>query len=89
MENPAVNDSFTTNAQNFRALLENTTDIIIHANAQREITYISPAVKRIMGFEVTETIGKRLRELVYEEDLAKLLAEFERVLASPGITFTN
>lgn len=89
MENPAVNDSFIANAQNFRVLLENTTDIIIHANAQREITYISPAVKRIMGFEVTETIGKRLRELVYEEDLAKLLAEFERVLASPGITFTN
>ncbi|MBZ4341342.1 PAS domain-containing protein, partial [Mycobacterium tuberculosis] len=38
----------------FRMLVENSTDIIIHANIQREITYISPAVKRIMGYEVEE-----------------------------------
>jgi two-component system CheB/CheR fusion protein len=71
----------------FRMLVENSTDIIIHANIQREITYISPAVKRIMGYEVEEVIGMRLRDMVYEADLTRLLNEFEEVLDSPGTSF--
>ncbi len=71
----------------FRMLVENSTDIIIHANIHREITYISPAVTRIMGYGVEEVIGKRLRDMVYEADLNRLLSEFEEILNSPGTSF--
>ena len=71
----------------FRMLVENSMDIIIHANIHREITYINPAVKKIMGYEVEEVVGKRLRDMIYEADLNRLLSEFEEVLQSPGKSF--
>ncbi|NCT95493.1 MAG: PAS domain S-box protein [Chitinophagaceae bacterium] len=73
----------------FKAMVEHSADIVLLINAAREITYISPAAGRLMGFTATEVLGKRLKDLLFEEDLPRMLGEFEEILANPGKPFSK
>ena len=58
----------------FRALIENVTDLIAIVEADATIRYISPSVRRILGFEPEQLIGRHSLELVHPEDAAGLQA---------------
>ncbi|SKA15133.1 PAS domain S-box-containing protein [Sediminibacterium ginsengisoli] len=77
------------NEQRFRALVENSMDMIMQVNAEREITYVSPATCRIMGMDAAELTGKRMKDLMHEEDVQRLLPGFERFLSEPGTTISS
>jgi len=50
----------------YRSLIENITDIIFRVNANQVITYISPAVMKILGYRPEEVIGRSFHEFVGE-----------------------
>lgn len=58
----------------FRALVEDTRDLITVLDADGLIRYQSPALKRMYGFEPEQLIGKSVFEFIHPEDLPRVLA---------------
>ncbi|MCT7950921.1 PAS domain-containing sensor histidine kinase [Ancylothrix sp. C2] len=71
--------------QRFRALLENGTDLIVVLNTDWVCRYASPSLRRILGFELNEVLGKTLFELTHPEDLKIILPVFEKAKQTPRV----
>jgi PAS domain S-box-containing protein len=52
----------------FRALIEKSADLIIVAAADGKLTYVSPAVQQVLGYESADLIGKIAYELLHPDD---------------------
>jgi len=68
-------------------LLENSSDTITVFAADGTIRYISPSVKRLLGLDPSERIGKNAFQhpLVHRDDVANKQALFEAALRNPGV----
>lgn len=53
----------------FRLLIENASDLVAVIDSRGVITYVSPSLKRIGGYEVKETLGKKFLEFIHPEDM--------------------
>ncbi|MCJ7644551.1 MAG: PAS domain S-box protein [Candidatus Aminicenantes bacterium] len=65
----------------YRNLVETINDVIFAIDARGALTYVSPAVKKVLEYEPDELIGRSFMELVYEEDrpiLANRFADLQR-----------
>jgi len=71
----------------FRALIENSTDILVVANGQGEFVYSSPSIEKYFGISSTEQMGMNVFEFVHPEDISRLAVIFMDVLESPGKPF--
>ena len=71
--------------QRFRALIENGWDAISLADAAGKILYCSPAVTRILGFEIDEVVGRVWLEFIHPADHAAVESHLAEALARPGI----
>lgn len=62
-------------------LVENTNNIVLILNSKAEIEYVSPSVKKVLGFLPEELLGNqwfvKTRTSVYERQLAKRNTEIE------------
>jgi PAS domain S-box-containing protein len=64
--------------QRFRALAEQSSDIIVLINREGAITSANPAVKRILGFKPEERIGGSIFEFVHPDDLMLATDKFNK-----------
>ncbi len=71
----------------FRALIENSTDILVVANGQGAIVYSSPSIEKYFGLSSKEHMGKHAFEYVHPEDISRLAISFLEVLENPGKPF--
>lgn len=55
-------------ADRFRALVHNSSDVITVLDAEGVIRYQSPAVERILGYQPEELLGRQIRELIHPDD---------------------
>lgn len=60
----------------FRAIMENTLDLVTILDAEGVIRYANPAMERLLGFAVQERVGAFAFNLVHPEDMERVLAEF-------------
>ena len=67
----------------FRALVRNACDVIGTIDRQGTITFVSPSVKRLTGFEPEEVLGP-IAEIIHPEEVAVSLIAFGELLKSPG-----
>ena len=58
-----VEEKLRHEEQRFRALAEHSSDIIVIVNRKGIITYINPAVEKVLGFKPEERIGAKGFEL--------------------------
>jgi PAS domain S-box-containing protein len=65
----------------FRALIENTSDIITILDAEGIIRYESPSVERVLGYKPQELIGRDIAELLHPDDLSKSLQAYAAMKA--------
>jgi len=84
-QNPAgrdkqVKENFLGDEGRFRAFVEHSSDIIAIINLEGIITYINPAVERVLGYKAEERIGAGGFELVHPDDL-KFLSDSFNILA--------
>ncbi len=67
------NNTNTTNLTNYekrwKALIENSTDIITIIDAQGLISFVSPSVVHILGYSVEEVIGKNPLDFLHPDDV--------------------
>ena len=53
----------------FRSLVENARDVIHVLNPDRTTRYITPSIKRLLGWEPEELIGRSVMEFVHPDDM--------------------
>jgi diguanylate cyclase (GGDEF)-like protein/PAS domain S-box-containing protein len=67
----------------FRSLVENARDVIHVINPDRTTRYITPSVRRLLGYDPEELIGRSVLEIVHPEDLERVLGEIRAGGKSP------
>ena len=74
-----IEEALRENEEKFRALLENTPDIVFSADPNGMLTYISPQVEKY-GFYVSELIGLSLFSIIFPDDQQRLGENFRKAL---------
>jgi PAS domain S-box-containing protein len=67
--------------EKYRALVENIHEVIYTLDADGRLTYISPVVEQVSHYTVGELLDRPFTEFVHPEDLADVLASYQRTLA--------
>lgn len=70
----------------FRILAENATDVILQSGADRRIVWASPSVLEVLGWEPEEVVGRVVGELVHPDDLVRVGAEIQAIVAAGATT---
>ena len=63
-----------THAKWFRALVQNSSDVITIVDASGTIRYQTPSVSRVLGYDPATMVGRRFGALLSSEDAARLEA---------------
>ena len=64
--------------ERFRALSEQSTDIILIADASGRIKYASPSVHAVLAVHGDSLVGTKMNDLVHPEDIAKTISAVSR-----------
>jgi len=81
----AADDALADSETRYRLLADNASDMIARFKPNGEITFVSPASLKMLGFRPEDMIGRRAPEFIHPEDLAGFHAYFAVVgAAGPG-----
>jgi PAS domain S-box-containing protein len=75
--------------ERFRALVQNSTDVIGIADENGIILYRSPSLQSSLGYEVSEVVGKSIARYIWPEDLVRAQAQMAELIKVPGTTLTD
>jgi len=64
----------------YRELVENLNDIIYTTDENATVTYVSPNIKQLSGYEAREVIGRNFVEFVHPDDLKGRIEQFMKIL---------
>jgi len=67
--------------QRFRALADNSLDIIFLTDTKGAITYMNPSIERVLGYKIEERLGKSSLEAIHPDDLQSAVDKL-KILAS-------
>ncbi len=70
--------------QLFRALIENSSDMMALVTDDGSILYASPSTTRILGYPLEEFVGRNMFELIHPEDRERMRNLLNELLAKPG-----
>lgn len=73
----------------FRAITENATDIVLVVDKKGAITYASPSVEHILGYQQEEMVGKISLDLIVSEDLPRAVHDFGKAIRTEGVLIPN
>ncbi len=68
--------------QRFRALVENSSDIVALADAKFTLLYVSPSVLRVMGYRPDEVVERPVFDFVHPEDHVRVRELFSKLWQS-------
>jgi PAS domain S-box-containing protein len=71
--------------ERFKALVQNSTDLITVVDAKGNITYASPSHQQVLGYSPAEMEGAPLASFAHPEDAAATAAAFEAVVQNAGV----
>jgi PAS domain S-box-containing protein len=72
----------------FRALIENTQDVVVILDPTGGIRYSSPSALRVLGYNPGERPGFSAFDLVHPEDLPKVQKHFQELMTLPRASQT-
>jgi PAS domain S-box-containing protein len=79
LNNARIHYSLKESEERFRSLSENSPDIIYTTNKNRQVTYINPSFKEILGYSTEDMLGKDFLDIVEENNKAELASLIEDV----------
>ena len=72
------------NEKRFRALVQNSTDVVGIADVNGNILYRSPSVHSALGYEPSEVVGKNLTSFLWPGDLGRPQTVLSELVKTPG-----
>jgi len=80
----AGEDTLRRSEERFRALVQQSSDVVVVLDAQGVMRYVSPSVKRIFGYDATDVVGQSAFAFVHPDDVPRLVQSFSGVVREPG-----
>jgi len=71
-------------SEQFRLLVENSNDILTIRNADGRIRYMSPSIRRVLGYKQEEMIGSIGLELIHPDDRSSVEHAMNEFWKNPG-----
>jgi diguanylate cyclase (GGDEF)-like protein/PAS domain S-box-containing protein len=81
LDNLALAQRLSHQERHFRSLVQGSSDVIMIADPDGVLRYVSPAAAGVYGRPAEELVGTRLPEMVHPDDLGHVLWEVQRYLA--------
>jgi diguanylate cyclase (GGDEF)-like protein/PAS domain S-box-containing protein len=85
IHNARLFEQLQRSEERFRALVENSAEVVALIDATGVTLYTSRAVQDILGEPVEEMIGRNVFERVHPDDLAMTRSELKKCLAQAGV----
>ena len=82
MEQPGVNSG-----KYYRALVENSSDIVAVLDAGLVVRYASNAVETILGYGLNEVVGREILSFMDENWVKPVTENFKEIISKPGTGF--
>lgn len=76
-----ANERLAESEARLRLLAENVSDVIYSTDPDHLVTWVSPSITRILGWQPQEIVGTVMADLLHPEDRAEIDAARERVYA--------
>jgi PAS domain S-box-containing protein/putative nucleotidyltransferase with HDIG domain len=77
-------ETLAASERRFRALIENSSDVVALIGADGRILYQSASAHRVLGFRPEEVMGRSAFERLHPDDAQNALNLFAQVLQAPG-----
>ncbi len=87
-EHRRIEQAVLESEQRFRALIQNSADVVMLLGENSLIQYVSPSVTRVLGYVPEEMVGRSTPEFVRPEELDSLRRHFSELGTHPGISIT-
>ena len=78
---PAVAPGLHLSPDQYRELVENLNDIVFIVAQDGTISYGSPVIRTVGGYEPSDVMGRPFSDFIHPDDLPEIAASFSRVLA--------
>ena len=88
-EHKGAPEALRESGEYFKAIIQNSSDIILVVDKLGAITYASPSIERFLGYGPDELIGKSSLDLIVSEDKPRAMQDFGRALQTKEITLPN
>ncbi len=75
------------NEKLYRALIENSADMITLGNREGKLVYGSPSITTVLGYSPKELINMSLFDVVHPDDIPELLESRNMLIKNPGEAF--
>jgi diguanylate cyclase (GGDEF)-like protein/PAS domain S-box-containing protein len=83
-EQRAAQAEVQKNEERFKALIENSSDVVALMDPAGVCLYVSPSAQRVLGYRVDELQGKNSFRLVHPADVEFAQSEFAELLMEPN-----
>jgi two-component system cell cycle sensor histidine kinase/response regulator CckA len=77
-------EALRASEERFRALVENSSDVLVMIDAAGRVTYTTPSADRHFGWERGDLIGQRAIDFLHADDIAMLTPRVADSLRTPG-----
>ncbi len=88
-ERKKASETLRESEEYFKAIIQNSSDIVFILDKMGTITYASPSVERFLGYGPDELIGKRTLDLIVPEDKPRAIADFGRAMLTKEVPIPN
>lgn len=87
-EKKLADEKMKKSEQFYRSLIADSLDGMILVDKEAKITFCSPSVRNVLGYEVEEVVGRNAFEFVHSEDILWAAQSFEKeVMERPEVKF--
>lgn len=77
-------EALRSSEQRFRALIENSKDVVVVSASDGKMTYFSPSFKDVYGYEPDELLGRISFELMHPDELERNAGMLMELVENPG-----
>ncbi len=84
-ERKKMEEALRESENKYRSLAETSSDLILTFDINGQLTYLSPAVKKITGYTGEEALSKNFWEFLAPEDVEPTIEKFKRGIAGEHI----
>jgi PAS domain S-box-containing protein len=86
-ERKRLEEILKENERKFRALIENSSDMIVILNNQNHVQYVSPSTLKILNYTEREILGMHITDIIHKDDLIKYITFLESINENPDINY--